>query len=148
MDWYIKSAEQGYSSARKSLESMRKRSDSVRLGTAEPKWWEIPEAELMAKAEDGDSESQYHMGLRFEGYGGTVIYLDQSRHWLSLAAAQTNLSAHASLATSYECAVRSDFKKAFEHCQIAAQGGNSSAEYILGRYYRAGVGVAVDRVRR
>ncbi len=147
MDWYIKAAAKRHSAAKKSLSKLRKEADAYRLGVATNKWWELSLSETLDLAEKGDVEAQRNLGVRYKGYGGTPVDFEKAEHWLELAAAQTNLSAHYSLALIYASSTNVQPEKAFYHCSIAAEGGKSSAQRTMGYYYRDGFGVEPDRVK-
>lgn len=145
MDWYIKAAAQGHSAAKKSLKGLREDADAFRMGTLSNEWWEISLEELTERAETGDADWQRRLGVRYKGYGGTPIDFEKARYWLEQSAAQTNLSAHYSLALLQNAVTNGSPEKAFSHCLAAAEGGYKKAQNLLGRYYRDGIGTSPDR---
>jgi len=147
MDWYMKAAKQGHLQSKKELRRLRKTIDTARDAVVSNEWWNLSFDELKTSAEQGDSDAQRHLGIRYKGYGGTEIDFEKSLYWLGKAAAQTNMSAHYSLSRLYGYATNVTVNQAFHHCSVSAEGGYRRAQCALGRYFRDGFGAAPDRTQ-
>ncbi|MBS1171603.1 MAG: hypothetical protein H6R12_433, partial [Proteobacteria bacterium] len=96
-DWLERAAAQGHSAALEALELVRE------LGEGALEVYREQGDVLTRRAEDGDIEAQYELGLRYEkGAGGFKRDPAQALHWLNLAADRGHRGAMHVLAALYE----------------------------------------------
>lgn len=99
--------------------------------------------EMRQKANEGDPESQYLLGLRYlEGTDGMKQNSNHAVMWLNKAASAGNASAQSLLGEYYE--ERSRYDKASHWYRMACAQGNSRATLRLGYMYEIGGGVTKD----
>ena len=99
-----------------------------------------PVENLQAQAAQGDSESQYQLGLMYRAGNGVEENVYQAIHWLTRAANANNAKAQYALAMLYRENMSNpdDGKKAVSWYRRAAQAGNADAQYSLGLLYANG----------
>ena len=98
------------------------------------------------KAEAGDADAQYNLGLRY--YNGEGVLQDDKEavKWWRKAAEQGEAKAQFNLGVMYAKGegVTEDDKEAVKWYQLAAEAGNADAQYNLGLRYDNGRGVLED----
>jgi hypothetical protein len=89
---------------------------------------------LIARAELGDAEAQYELGMRYSHGRGVAINDDKSFQWLQKAArnGQTDAQYELGLIYAYEFEEESRAEKLF---LMAARKGHTDAQFQLGCYY-------------
>jgi len=117
-------------------------------GEAKKKYeiYEISVEELRDKAESGDPNSQYDLGLRYwKGYGIPQDYKEAAKWWTK-AAEQGHAEAQFRLALLYfvGSGVPQDTKEAVKWYTRAAEQGHAEAQLLLGMMYNEGKGVLQD----
>lgn len=104
---------------------------------------------LTKKAEAGDADAQYQVGLSYFSGSGLPQDIKKGRMWLAKAAAQGHTPAQVFLADFKAAAAKpiphAVAKKAFERNTKAAEQGDADAQYQVGNAYDLGQGVAQDR---
>ena len=128
LKWFQKAAEQG------NVESLRQTNLlSSFLTTKE-------------KAEQGDKESQYQLGLMYYKGEGISKDLREAFTWLQKAASQDHAAAQTYLGAIYFGGegVLKDYTEAFKWFQKAAEQGVAEAQYNMGLVYYSGLGVSQD----
>ncbi|MGA2659945.1 MAG: tetratricopeptide repeat-containing serine protease family protein [Verrucomicrobiota bacterium] len=101
-------------------------------------------AELRAKAEKGDAESQLQLGWAFRyGHLGLVTNYVEAVKWFRKAAEQGDAGAQGSLGLAYELGegVAQDYAKAAKWNRRAAEQGDAWAQQCLGALFANGQGV-------
>jgi TPR repeat protein len=100
------------------------------------------------RAERGDAEAQYRMGMMARFGWGMEKDTAGAVRWLRLAADQNHALAQAELGTMYRLGrgVPEDAREAARLLRAAAQAGVGIAQLAIGRMYRDGVGVQRDLV--
>jgi hypothetical protein len=103
---------------------------------------------LRAKAEQGDAEAQYNLGLMYANGDGVPQDDAEAVRWLRLAADQGLSQAQFNLGVAYRFGrgVPQDDAEAARWYRLAADQGFDRAQYNLGVQYRDGQGVAQDDV--
>lgn len=102
---------------------------------------------LKARAEGGEAQAQFEMGLVFErGLLGQPKDLAQAFQWYAAAAPQGHVSAQNNLATLYTRGkgVEKNYPEAVKWYRVAAMSGNDGAQNNLGWMYQNGLGVPKD----
>jgi uncharacterized protein len=110
---------------------------------------EDPLQPLRNKAEAGDAESQYNLGMAYHaGNRGVPEDLNLAFKWYSTAAQKGHISATAALGYMYEegLGVGKNLPEALKWYLKAAEQGDSHAAYKLGMMYNFGHGVLIDYV--
>jgi len=111
---------------------------------------EIPLSEFtkqeIARAESGDTDAQYRLGVSYQAGIGLAKDAGKSAKWFRKAAEQGNAVAQLELAWIYKAGegVEKDLKEAAKWCQQAADQGYAHAQYELGLAYQNGEGVEKD----
>jgi TPR repeat protein len=99
-------------------------------------------AALQTKAEAGDAEAQFSLGLRYGSAVGTALDFVQAARWYTLAADQDHALAQFNLGVMFaqgQGVPQSDAKAAI-WTRKAAEGGDAGGQYNLGmRCHRASV---------
>ncbi len=115
---------------------------------------ETPEkklADLMKRAEQGNSQAQFSLGSMYHKGEGVPKDAAKAVEWYQMAAAQGNADAQFHLGLMYEAGteISKDESKAVEWWQKAATQGNAQAQFNLGSMYRMGQvkGVPKDVVK-
>ncbi len=95
---------------------------------------------LKAQASQGNSDSQYQLGLLYQTGNGVEENIYQAIHWLTRAANANNVQAQYALAMLYRenASKPDDEKKAVNWYRRAAQAGHADAQYSLGLLYANG----------
>ena len=107
-------------------------------------------AKLRQKAEQGDVEAQYLLGIgHAAGFGAFQQDNVQAVTWYRKAAEQGHVGAQLALGTIYEegSRVTKDDTEAVAWFRKAAEQDNADGQYDLGRMYEFGSGVAKDDVQ-
>ena len=102
--------------------------------------------ETQAKAEQGDAEAQYGLGIcYYDGLGVTKNAVEAVK-WFRKAAEQNDAEAQEELGGCYERGegVAKDEGEAVKWFRKAAEQNSASAQYVLGIRYNKGQGVAKD----
>ncbi len=104
--------------------------------------------EVKAKAEAGDADSEYHLGLRYYNGEGVAKDFAEAVKWFHKAAEQGLAAAQGDLGRAYfrGDGVAKDFSEAVKWSRKAADQGNSRGQTSLGACYLNGAGVAKDEV--
>jgi uncharacterized protein len=118
------------------------------------RWTEADRKALLAKARQGDADSQFWLGTGYEqGWFGKANF-HKALKWLRAAAAQDNVDAQACLGRMYEGGegVRQNYVAAAVWYRMAAEhvpdrGGASQGRNDLGLLYLSGLGVPKDYVQ-
>lgn len=111
--------------------------------------YETAAQEWRLLAEQGDAESQAHLGdLYYEGRG-VVQNGEESVQWYLMAAKQNHARAQGRLCKIFGdpgSRVQTDQQKAVKWCRKAAEQGSAGSQYRLGRLYLRGEGLPKDLV--
>ena len=101
---------------------------------------------LQAKAEKGDAQAQFDLGLRYAMGRGTGIDYKQATDWFRKAADQGLATAQFNLGVSYDLGrgVKQDYAEAMTWYKKAADQGFQQAENNIGDLYEHGQGVKQD----
>ena len=101
----------------------------------------------LALAGSGDAQSQFGLGMMFEGGRGMPPDAEKAAEWYLRAADQGMSEAQLSLGSLYEHGrgVRHNPERAAELYLDAARQGNAQAEYNLAALYLGGEGITPDR---
>jgi TPR repeat protein len=99
--------------------------------------------DLLAKAEAGDSDSQYSLGLAHQEGRGTEKDLGQAIAWYKRAAVQGEVNALYSLGymAHHKIGMEQDFDKAAAWYRAAGDAGHPKAMFELARFYTRGLSV-------
>ena len=100
------------------------------------------------RAENGDAEAQYRMGMMARFGWGVDKDAEVAARWLRKAAEKGHPQAQAELGTMYRLGrgVTADTQEAARWLRSAALAGVGIAQLSIGRMYRDGVGVQRDLV--
>ncbi|MXX06074.1 MAG: protein kinase [Gammaproteobacteria bacterium] len=103
-------------------------------------------AQLVDAARDGDAESQFNMGIKYELGDGVPQDPLEAARWYRLAAEQESRSAQFNLGLLYinGQGVAEDATEAARLFRLAAEQGLARAQTSLGALYESGRGVAED----
>ncbi len=106
--------------------------------------WEDKFVKALPKANDGDPEAQYKVGVMYEKGRGTDKDLAKAFEWYVKAAEQGQFKAAHKLGFSYlrGRGVEQNSELAYKWFKIAADKGYERAQYYLGEMYEHGSGVA------
>lgn len=101
---------------------------------------------LKHKAEQGDVQAQYNLGMLCEQGKGVPKSYTEAAKWLKKASDKGFVQAQLRLAYYYEVGAFTDmsYVEAAKYYTLAAQQGNAQAMNSLGRYYMDGLGVKKD----
>lgn len=90
--------------------------------------------ELEARANSGDADAQYELGVRYEEGNGVLPNSQLAIEWLKKAEAQGHVNASYKLATAFAFGVdtEQDFERAMPHYERAAMAGHVDAQYMMG----------------
>jgi TPR repeat protein len=104
---------------------------------------------LRQKAEQGDAEAQYNLGLAYAGGKEVPRDYKQAVKWVRLAAEQGHAKAQYGLGNAYYKGqtVPQDYKEAVKWFRLAAEQGDATAQYNMGFCYANGTGVPQDNVQ-
>ena len=104
---------------------------------------------LRQRAEKGEADAQYSLGLRYS-LGGTATRRDDAEgaRWFRLAADQGHVAAQVNLGMAYRLGwgVLQDYTEAVKWFRLAADQGSAEAQHNLGLGYQFGAGVTQDDV--
>ena len=103
-------------------------------------------AELVKKAEVGDSSSQFNLAEMYQSGKGSTKDMAKATEWYEKAAVQGHRDAQSKLSLIYarrEGAPK-DVAMVVDWTQIAAEQGNASAQFALSALYAKGIGVTKD----
>lgn len=105
--------------------------------------------EFTASAGQGDSCSQFNLGLIYHDGEGVPQDYKEAFKWYRLAADQGDAEAQFNLGVLYKqgLGLPEDGKEAAKWWQLAANQGDADAQYNLGFVYEYGDGVAQDYVQ-
>ncbi len=105
-------------------------------------------AELVERAQGGDAEAQYNLGVMYDNGEGVAENPKVAFRWYYRAGQAGHVLAQATLGGMYmfgeEGVVGHNPEAAFRWFSKAAEGGNVEAQHNLGVMYRRGVGVDRD----
>ncbi len=107
-------------------------------------------AALRARAESGDAEAQYRLGMLYGNGEGLPLDHTQAEYWFTQAARQGHEDALLTLAWMYASGggVEMDEARARELYLLAADKGSGKAQYVVATMYRFGqYGVERDMAR-
>lgn len=104
-------------------------------------------SDLKARAENGDIEAQYDLGMIYER-GGHLRNYAEALKWYKKAAEQEHPQAQTNLGAMYYSSqsVEQDYTKAYKWTRKAAEQGDAIAQLNLGVMYFKGEGVSQDYV--
>lgn len=99
------------------------------------------------KAEEGDADEQFHLGLIFYKAKGVPQDYTEAAKWFHRAAEQGHIWAHGLLGGMYYMGrgVPQNYAKAVHHARLAVEWGDPTAQATLGAAYYFGHGVTRDR---
>lgn len=99
-----------------------------------------------ATAEQGSSEDQYRLGLRYEQ---SVRDYGEAVRWYRMAAIQQHSEAFYRLCLLSDAGrgVPQDYQEALRWCRLAADHGHPQAMFTIGAYFETGRGVPKDSVQ-
>jgi TPR repeat protein len=105
---------------------------------------------IRARAESGDADCQYQLGLRCQTGDGVAKDFPEAIKWYRKAADQGFVAAQSALALCYfhGAGVRKDFTEAVNWARKAADHGDAGAQDLLGFAYYYGEGVGKDPAER
>ena len=108
-----------------------------------------PKAELRQRAEQGDTEAQYDLGLMYANGEGVARDDEQAVRWFRLAAEQGDADAQFNLSFMYLNGegVPQDYEEAIRWFRAAAEQGLATAQFYLGFMYDSGRGVPRDEIQ-
>jgi TPR repeat protein len=97
-----------------------------------------------ARAEAGDAQSQYDLGLMYANGTGVAQNYEQAVRWFQLAAEKGFARAQYLLGAIFSDGegVAINYQEALKWLRLAAEQGDADAEYRLGLMYESGKGVA------
>lgn len=100
------------------------------------------------RAERGEAEAQYRMGMMARFGWGMDKDVPAAVHWLQMAADRGHPQAQAELGTMYRLGrgVPEDLQQAARLLRVAAEAGVGIAQLSIGRMYRDGAGVTRNLV--
>ena len=103
-------------------------------------------ADLRARAEAGEAQAQYNLGLKYGAYEDGPQDAAEAVRWYRLAAAQGHPQAQFALGVMYANGegVSKDGAEAVRWYRRAAEQGRADAQVNLGFMYGAGLGVPQD----
>ena len=111
-----------------------------------PSSFKSPVAKLLKKAESGDPNAQYNLGVRYYNGDGLVQNYSEAVHWFRMSVSQKNVAAQNNLGICYYNGngVEKNLERAAYWFRISAEHGNSIAQCNLANCYYNGEGVAQD----
>lgn len=143
VEWYLKSASQGYSKAFLYLGIIH---DDIKNIDKSKKYFEAAVTGLKASANLGDSTAQNDLGeMYMSGIGVNQDYAEAAK-WYHMAAEQGVTKAQYWLGLMYEnsMGVKQDYSEAINWYRKAAMQSDVEAQYNLGLMYQNGIGAEVD----
>ena len=114
----------------------------------EPDYSALPIPELTQKAEAGDAEAQFYLGLMYVEGKGVLQNYQQAAYWLRKSAEQGDASAQYNIGFMYYNGqgVAQNYSEVMKWWHKAAEQGHAKAHYGLGLMYSNGLGVLQDDV--
>jgi TPR repeat protein len=108
--------------------------------------WAAPVDELRERAEKGDAQAQYDLGLTYDKGDGVPSDPTEAAKWYRKAADQGNAGAQVALGTRYATGrgVPKDYAEALKWYRKAAEQGDALGQLNVGIMYENGEGVAKD----
>jgi hypothetical protein len=105
-------------------------------------------SEIEQKAEQGDPQAQFELGMRYRQGHDTVADPSAALEWFRKAAAQSNTEAMVQLPIMFGTGrgVTKNVAQAVSWFRQAAELGNASAQFNLGGIYARGEGVMQDYI--
>lgn len=98
--------------------------------------------ELVTKAENGDAQAQYELGVcYFNGLGVARDPVEANTQWML---AERGGNAEASFMLGFVCMMTNDVEMGVYHWEKAAKKGHAKAQANLGRCYESGIGVQIN----
>ncbi len=94
-------------------------------------------------ADAGDVSAQYMMGYMYE-FGHVERNVPEAIRYFELAAAQGNILSATHLASLYQLPDQCNYGLAYKYCSMAAEGGESTAEFMLANMLLFGRGCRYD----
>ncbi|MCQ2573379.1 MAG: hypothetical protein MJ182_05755 [Treponema sp.] len=143
VEWYKKSAEQGFALGQNNLGLMYENGQGVPQDYAKAVDW------YKKSAEQGFAISQNNLGDMYEYGKGVPQDYAKAVDWYKKSAEQGNASAQCNLGYMYEYGkgVPQDYAKAVDWYKKSAEQGNARAQNHLGDMYEYGQGVPQDYVK-
>ncbi len=111
---------------------------------------QAPMSWFIARAEAGDTEVQYRLGLLYQnGYGSAVQSYHEAKMWHMRAAGAKHAGAQFNLGLLYQqgLGVAKDYGQAGRWYAKAATQNHTEAQFKLGSLYQQGLGVAQDDIQ-
>ncbi len=107
---------------------------------------ETSAASRLLKAQAGDSQEQFLLGVMYEGGNGVAQDFTQAAHWYRQAAEHGHTRAELSLGSLYDRGqgVEQSYEKAAKWYSKAAIAGDGEAMFFLGSMYYNGDGLKSD----
>jgi len=123
-------------------------SEGAEASEKQPEAQQIDFETLRAKADSGDANSQYHLGLRYQTGNGVGNDFAEAVKWFRKAAEQNYAPALNDLGLAYikGNGVAEDHVEAVKWFRKAAEQGRRGSQYNLGLCYANGEGVGRDLV--
>jgi hypothetical protein len=125
------------------------RKEDVRPDEALPEETETPQApqgqvepdleqKYLLKAEQGDVDAQYNLGIMYYHGEGVSKDLEKALHWFHVAAEQDDADAQYNLGLMYGKgeAVKKDHRQSVQWFQKASDQGHAGAKEILGKMFK------------
>lgn len=141
VEWFRKSAEQGFAAAQCNLGNCYKFGKGVTQDlTKAVKWYE-------KSAEQGFASAQFRLGYCYEHGEGMMLDCAKAIEWYRKSAVLGYCRAQCRLGEIYKeglCGVEKSLQKSFEWYFKAAEQGDSSAQFYVGYFYDNGYGVKKD----
>ena len=94
--------------------------------------------EIQAAAEKGDADSQYELGVIYQGGRGVPQDMTKAKQWFTQAAQKGHARAQYALALLYRSEDGGDVSQSLKWQRQSAQGGYAEAQYGLGLLYANG----------
>ena len=131
---YLQAARQGHYPAQRALAYVYAAGgEHTRNREKERFWHDKATAELTRRAQAGDEEAQFHLGLTYESGDGVERFPPTAAYWFTKAAMQGNAKAQQCLGSIYRRGdgVRRDAYKALFWYRKAAEQGSVTAQVAL-----------------
>ncbi|MDH5326366.1 MAG: hypothetical protein OEZ68_11505 [Gammaproteobacteria bacterium] len=147
--WLAKAADAGLTKADNALQTMLKKEEKRLIKRDVNTLKKSPVYTLIQNASEGDTESQYVLGIKYSKGDGTEKSIEKALHWLQLAAEDEHMMAQLSLGEIFlnGLEVEKNLPMAAKWYKKAAEQGNSEAQYNLGNLYRRGEGVSMSNTK-
>lgn len=137
MQWYLKSAKQGYGKAQNNLGVKYENGVGVAKDVGEAMFW------FRKAAEQGLARSQSNVGLMYRDGKGVKKNYQEAMRWFRKAAEQGDVLALLSIGVMYlkGWGCEQDSNEAVKWIRKAVQQDDPGAQYSLGKLYENGCGV-------